>query len=222
MLIVGKLLLVICTVTGTLSETHYESNGARVIRALNKYSEDPLFEKTEVDFYDAVGIRKVRDNLNTDDAVTNAPSQLKKGNEGNGFQRTESSFPEKIPVKVIYEPEPAPILRNKNKGNSTVVKVKRRKQPKRVQTSSNKNLSETTTATTVEKKILPRTTTAEVITERNPSTSPSPRTVVPKVFTKRPPEFNPVFKKIRQRDPVVKILNEKNFVFSHSGNFHYR
>lgn len=203
MLIVGKLLLVICTVTGTLSD----------------------YINIEVDYSKAAAIRKVRDNLNTDDAVTNAPSQLKKGNDGNGIKRTtfvESSFPEKIPVTVIYEPEPAPILRNKNKGNSTVVKVKRRKQPKRVQTSSNKNLSETTTAPTVEKKFLPRTTTVEVITERNPSTSPSPRTVVPKVFTKRPPEFNPVFKKIRQRDPVVKILNEKNFVFSHSGNFHYR
>lgn len=222
MLTIGKLLLALCTVTGILSETKVNLNGARVSRALNNYNEAPLSENVYGDYSETVEIRKVRDSMKTDNAVTNATSQVKKENESNDFKRmtyVESSFPEKIPVTVIYEPEPAPILRNENKGNSTVLKVKRRKQPKRVQTSSNKNVSESTPE---EKKFLPRNSTAEVTTERNPSTSPSPRTVVPKEFTKRPPEFNPVFKKIRQRDPVVKILNEKNFVFSHSGNFHYR
>ncbi|CAH0727803.1 unnamed protein product, partial [Brenthis ino] len=61
----------------------------------------------------------------------------------------------------------------------------------------------------------------EFVTERPFSTSPSPKTVVPKTFTKRPPEFNPVMKKFRQRDPVVKIVEETNFVYAHNGNFHY-
>ncbi|XP_023954084.2 endocuticle structural glycoprotein SgAbd-1-like [Bicyclus anynana] len=184
MLIIGKLLLVIFTVTGTKSEPQYRIS---------------LAENGDYKNFDISSIIELHDVSNSEDHRKVRDATF-----------VESPFPEKIPVTVIYEPEPSTQQDNRN---NAYVKVKRRKQAKRLpDNKTTEEIPDTTVITSV---------VTEAVTERNPSTSPAPRTVVPKTFTKRPPEYNPVFKKIRQRDPVVKIVDEKNFVFSHSGNFHY-
>ncbi|XP_045764253.1 uncharacterized protein LOC123866633 [Maniola jurtina] len=220
MQVIGKLLLLLFLVTGTISE---QQNGVEpgnispeVSRSFLNYNHPPLFALDATD-PEEIEVRKVRDTTeNSDNPITNNPLQSEKDRGSNIKSRTyvESSLPEKIPVAVIYDEQPTP--RDNSKSNSTVVKLKRRKQPKNARPSNSENKPQVITE---EKKVIPEIT--EVVTEKNPSTSPSPRTVVPKTFTKRPPEYNPVFKKSGQRDPAVKIIEETNFVFSHSGNFHY-
>ncbi|XP_039748903.1 endocuticle structural glycoprotein SgAbd-1-like [Pararge aegeria] len=195
MLIIGKLLLLIIAVTGTLSEpqrdlSEQDNISEEVSRAYKNYNHPPLFEVLDGADSGEIEVRKVRDATeNSGDLVT------------------------RIPVTVN---SPEPIQRGNITPNGTFVKVKRRKQPKQQPSTENKGIPG---AIPIEKRVVPESTQSG--TERTVTTSPVPRTVVPKTFTKRPPEYNPIFKKIRQRDPVVKIVDETNFVFSHSGNFHY-
>ncbi|XP_034824288.1 endocuticle structural glycoprotein SgAbd-1-like [Maniola hyperantus] len=222
MQVIGQLILLIFSVTGTISEQQNGwidtgNNSPEMSRSFLNYNHPPLFALDDTD-PEEIEVRKVRDTTeNSDNPVTNNPLQPNndRGNNIRSGTYVKSSLPEKIPVVVIYDQEPIS-QRDNNKSNSAVVKPKRRKQPKNPRPLNNEKKPE---VIPVEKKVIPEVT--EVVTEKIPSTSPSPRTIVPKTFTKRPPEDNPVFKKGGQRDPAVKIVEETNFVFSHSGNFHY-
>ncbi|XP_041976483.1 uncharacterized protein LOC121731194 [Aricia agestis] len=85
---------------------------------------------------------------------------------------------------------------------------------KKVEPTQTPRLLVTNKPEKVESRIQEQTTTEKL--EQNKKNAGGPRT-----FPKRPPEFNPVFKKRRERDPVVRIVNEKNFVYGHNGNFHF-
>ncbi|OWR51053.1 cuticular protein RR-1 motif 36 precursor [Danaus plexippus plexippus] len=125
-----------------------------------------------------------------------------------------------VPVTVIYDAPIDSARTEENENNSSTSKGRRRKLRRRQQLV-NKGVTESEVKP-IDIKYTKRNEESVTTTERTISTPPARSTIVPKTFTKRPAEFNPIPQKPRrQREPVVKIVDEKNYVFSHSGSFHY-
>ncbi|XP_064071319.1 uncharacterized protein LOC113393582 [Vanessa tameamea] len=200
MLITKTFFILVLTYSVTSSEFDDDISQQHFLIKSYNYNHPPLLESYKV-IPDAhkLEVRKVRqvkslENEKKEDAL-----------------KTLNSNSE-IPVTVVYNLETDSLSSNNNPQTN---KIKRRKQTRRPNKERKEEVKETKNLylTTVENK--------ESSTEKVLVTSPSPKTVVPKMFTKRPPEDNPVVKKIRQREPWVKIVEEANYVYAHNGNFHY-
>ncbi|XP_046960954.1 uncharacterized protein LOC124530737 [Vanessa cardui] len=205
MLITKTFFILVLTYSVTSSEFDDDVSQQRFFIKSYNYNHPPLLESYK-DVPDANKFegRKVRQVKSLEYEKNEDPSALKTLNSNS-----------EIPVTVVYGPETESLNSNNNQQPN---KIKRRKQTRRPnpiykERKEEVKVTEYVYLTTVGNK--------ESSTEKVLVTSPSPKTVVPKMFTKRPPEDNPVVKKIRQKEPWVKIVEESNYVYAHNGNFHY-
>ncbi|CAH2107378.1 unnamed protein product [Euphydryas editha] len=156
------------------------------------YNHPPLFEaNTNLEDKEDVEIRKIRQAKSVEEKTDK-------------YYPKSSNLDSEIPVTVVYD-----------SGLERSNKILKRKQIRRLNSSQEKNDTSKVEENGYFKD------EKESSTERYIITSPSPKTVVPKVFTKRPLEDNPVIKKVKQREPEVKIVNSTNYIYAHSGNYHY-
>lgn len=169
-----------------------------------KYNHPPLPESTE-----QTGYRKEKSiNINNPRNSTR-PRVIRRRKT----QRTSTVSPIEIPVEVIYETEPTTKQTTSSPVKSTTrdFVVRRRVSPisnKKIdirQTPINKNTDDANV--TGSKQLSTSTVNNDVS-----STTEIPKRSRQSFFKKR----------IGPPAPKVKIVEEKNFVYAHSGNFHYR
>ncbi|CAH4019130.1 unnamed protein product [Pieris brassicae] len=132
------------------------------------------------------------------------------------YAKVHPAFFESLETHVQKRESPVETRLNKNEIPVTVVyevtsakpeKIRRRK----LRRQGSKNVTQTTESTIKHTTPLPKLTT--VSTVKGVTT-----------FPKRPEEDSKRIefqRRSRIRPPVVKILDAKNFVYAHSGNFHY-
>lgn len=167
------------------------------------------------------------------------PQEQKKSVERKPLlSRTNNRRNLQIPVNVVYETEPnKQPLQESEEGSKKLVQrrnqIRRRLQkPKAIEDSQkeepkpqeDKNKNE-------EQRLNGDTSNSNQDKKRAESSSTvAPSTTSPKSETKQPTITNEQpsvttersRKRTRTRPPVVPIVTEENFVYSHSGNFHYR
>lgn len=239
MLLRSNLVIVFAVITISLLCGHAQGKRGRY-----RYNHPPSIESTEnvpvAVIYDSEDIREnkaiklsanfqtakddpivpnvnAKQNTDATPEVADVPKQIEKV-EQKKIQRqstTDSERSLQIPVSVVYDSETSnkenvrstssPIVRRRPTGRRLPKSEVYRKPNDNVVIDNNKQ-------------------SEEKIIENNSGISslPTPSTESPSNTPVKDKSQIKIVKRKRTRDPVVPIVTERNFVYAHSGNFHYR
>ncbi|XP_072940895.1 uncharacterized protein [Epargyreus clarus] len=208
----GIILLVQSAQCGDVQDDRSLKESSKQIQARSesyRYNHPPLPEPEEK------GVRNEKSlNINDRSPQNRTRSRVVRRQR---LRKTSTASTLEIPVEVIYDTEPTTKQTTSSPLKSTTRKfVSRRRLPSDTskkldvrQTTNNANIDEHNVAAST-------TTTTTQVTTNTVKNDDSSSTEIPK--RSRQSYFK---KRTEPPAPRVKIVEEKNFVYAHSGNFHY-
>lgn len=197
------------------------------------YNHPPLFEEYENDH-----VSENQKAIMRRDAKSIAPptarsldNEKESEDTSESIRKTKSQSVEEvsqIPVSVVYDK--ISDANSKPVSSPTENKLRKRNQRRRNKEANREKARQNNLSAQQPVQANEITTKKQEVTTLKPTPVPSvtPTTVSNHdvtLFPKRPAEDSKRIefqRRSRERPPVVKILDEKNFVYSHTGNFHYR
>ncbi|CAH2075272.1 unnamed protein product, partial [Iphiclides podalirius] len=202
----------------------YDSGDARESKTL-KLPDEPLkTDAIEVSITKKENIKETQDPAQEPKSEVVTPTQrgVKKNAERKPLvSRVNSKKNLQIPVNVVYETDANGQRSQQESEEKSNNIIQRRKQIRRrlqkLEADENNQKTEQSNGNTLKLNEENKTTTVSSISTSTAEIAPATTTKYqPQVTTERS------HKRTRTRGPTIPIVTEENFVYSHSGNFHYR